>query len=157
MYEERHERVLDILRKGTRHHLKGNFSDTDFSHGDNNMWHNSLNCVFHGKGEDFYKMFKEEVRRHVKDNIMSKIKYMEEMDILDELASSWKKYRSTISTFAKLFRYLELWTKRVAKAGIKIVGLKAFEDGMRLDNEISSVWNKRSGKNLQNYFLNILP
>ena len=33
-YEDfRHERVMDNLRRGTRHHLKGNFSDLQYSDG----------------------------------------------------------------------------------------------------------------------------
>ena len=30
-YEGRHEAVLDSLRRGTRHHLRGNFSDYEFA------------------------------------------------------------------------------------------------------------------------------
>ena len=37
-YEDfRHEKVMESLRRATRHHLKGNFTDDRFSDGDDNI------------------------------------------------------------------------------------------------------------------------
>ena len=83
-YEGRHEAVLDSLRRGTRHHLRGNFSDNQFADAVpgvpktsedvvDNMYYNSYDCTHHKKSEEFYNMFKEEVRRHIKNYILPKL------------------------------------------------------------------------------------
>ena len=59
-YKERHEAVLDSLRRGTRHHVRENFSDNQFADevpgfvktsedAADDMWYNSYDCTHHRK------------------------------------------------------------------------------------------------------------
>ena len=141
--------------------MKGNFGDTEFAaivpqniqisqQVVDNMWYNCQDCVVHGKSEDVYEMFKVELHRHVTDNIMSKIKCLEYTEIFEELVWSWKTYKSTVSVFWELFELLDDWIEVKGKDSIKILGLKAFKDGIRLEHEIveklALVGNKCTGK-----------
>ena len=161
MFESKHERVLDSLRRGTSHHLKGNFGDTEFSalvpqtidispEVTDNMWSNCNDCVFHAKCEDVYVMFNVELKRHVNDNIMSKIKCIEETEMFEELVCSWTTYTSTVSVFRELFSLLDRWIEKERKEGIKSLGLTAFIDGILSEKEIveklASVGKKRTGE-----------
>ena len=151
-YEDRHEAVLESLRQGTRHHLEGNFTDTKFcaevpdfvnkrDEVVDNMWYNSYDCTHHQKSEEFYNMFKEEVCTHVKDNIQPKLKSVEQVNLLEPLASNWKLYKSTIAVFKELFQHLTLWIEDVPedetpKDGIEKIGLNAFKNNIVLEEEI---------------------
>ena len=150
-YQGRHGKVLDSLRRGTRHHLKGNFSDDQFSdvvphHVEfpqdvvDNMWYNSYDCTHHQKSEEFYGMFKEEVRRHVKDDILPGFKGVEQTNVIKLLASDWTNFKSTMITFSELFRHLELWTEDGPEGekldGIEKVGLNAFKQEVVLEEEV---------------------
>ena len=88
-YESRHEKVMDRARKGIRHHLKGNFSDHQYTDGEDNLWINCHDCVLNQKGEDFYKMFEEELARHSRKNILRRLRFTKNKKILQDLASSW--------------------------------------------------------------------
>ena len=134
---ERHARVMDNLTRGMRHHLKESFSYTDF----NDMWKNCYDCTHHKKGEEFYNMFKEEVTSHVKENILSEIKCVEDTDILKQLSSSWTTFKSTMSAFSDVFKHLENWIENVPegetpKDGIEQIGLNAFKHEIVLEEEI---------------------
>lgn len=151
-YEDRHEAVLESLRQGTRHHLEGNFADTKFcaevpdfvnkrDEVVDNMWYNSYDCTHHQKSEEFYNMFNEEVCTHVKDNIQPKLKSVEQVNLLEPLASNWKLYKSTIAVFKELFQHLTLWIEDVPedetpKDGIEKIGLNAFKNNIVLEEEI---------------------
>jgi len=143
-YEEyRHTRVIESLRKGTRHHLKGNFSDVEFSDGEDNLWYNSYDCTLHGKGECFYQMFKQEVCDHVKNNILPAIKNTEKESLISVVVSSWQDFKNTICHFSKIFEHLEDWikdTKEVytddIKDGIEEIGLKLFRDEVVLEKKV---------------------
>ena len=134
----RHERVLNSLTQGTRHHLKGNFSDMEFSEGDDNMWYNSYDCTHHQKSEEMYAMFVEEVRRHVKNNLLPKFQSVEDMQFLKLLVSSWTAFKDTIHVFSELFKHLTLWIEdvpedEIPKDGIEKIGLNAFKNGIVLE------------------------
>ena len=128
----RHERVLENLRNGTKHHLEGNFSDMEYSDGDKNMWYNSYDCTHHQKSEKMYTMFVEEVHKHVVENIFPKLQVVADDNLLSVLANNWDTYKTTIHTFSKLFKHLELWIEDVPedetpKDGIEKIGLKEFK------------------------------
>ena len=158
----RHERVLESLRQGTRHHLEGNFSDMEYSKGDENMYYNSYDCTHHQKSEEMYSMFVEEVNKHVVQNIFPKIKAVTDDNLLNVLASNWGTYKTTIHTFSKLFEHLTLWIEDVPEDetpedGIEKIGLKVFKKEIVEQNEIkdrlTSVLNQktdehREGKNI---------
>ena len=151
-YEERHEAVMDSLRRGTRHHLKGNFSDTQFNatipemvntseHVVDNMWFNCFDCTHHQKSEELYNMFKDEVFRHVKDNILPELKRIEPMNLFKQLAASWVIFNKTISVFSELFPHLTLWIEDVPEDetpmdGIENIGLNAFKNEIVLEEDI---------------------
>ena len=151
-YEGRHEAVLESLRRGTRHHMEGNFTDTEFSDDVNgwvnkrdevvdNMWYNSYDCTHHKKSEEFYNMFNDEVCTHVKDNIQPKLESVEQVNLLGPLASNWELYKSTIAVFKELFQHLTLWIEDVPEDetpmdGIQNIGLKAFKNEVVLEEGI---------------------
>ena len=163
-YEGRHEAVLDSLRRGTRHHLKGNFSDYQFADVVpkfvkipedvvDNMWYNSYDCTHHQKSEEFYNMFKDEVCRNVTDNILPKLKCVAQLNLLEPLATTWKIYKTTMSVFEELFKHLTLWIEDVPedekpKDGIEKIGLNAFKNKIVLEEHIvgnlTSVLMKRT-------------
>ena len=140
-YQGRHERVLESLRRAIRHHLKGSFSDNEFCDGDDNMWYNSFDCTHHQKSEEFYHVFKDEVCRHVKINILPEFKRIKEMNILKNLVSTWTTYKATICLFSEVFKHLSLWIEDVPEDetpmdGIEVIGLNAFKNEIVLEEEI---------------------
>ena len=141
-YEDfRHERVLENLREGTKHHLKGNFSDMEYTDGDKNMWYNSYDCTHHQKSEEMYTMFVEEVHKHVVENIFPKLQVVADDNLLSVLANNWNTYKNTIHIFFKLFQHLTLWIEDVPedetpKDGIEKIGLKEFKKEIVLQEEI---------------------
>ena len=101
-YESRHEKVMDRARKGIRHHLKGNFSDHQYTKDEDNIMNNCNDCVLHQKGEEFYEMFEGELARHSRKIILPKLRFTKNTKILQDLASSWLKYKQSIETCAKV-------------------------------------------------------
>ena len=104
------------------------------------MWYHSCDCTYLQNSEDFYAMFKEEVKRHVEYNILPELKSVEETKLFKELAFSWTTYKKTISVFSELFQHLTLWIDDIPedetpKDGIKAIGLKAFKNEVVLDEK----------------------
>ena len=76
------------------------------------------------KGEEFYNMFNDEVHRHVRNNILPRLKSIEGMNLLELLAFSWTTSKATIAVFKQLFEHLTRWIEYVQKDKIPRTELK---------------------------------
>ena len=141
-YESRHEKVMDRARKGIRHHLKGNFSDHQYTEDEDNIMNNCNDCVLHQKGGEFYEMFEEELARHSRKIIVPKLRFTKNIKILQDMASSWLKYKQSIKTCAGIFEQLIIWIKLAKGEGrdvdyIETLGPQIFKKEVVSHKEIS--------------------
>ena len=139
-YATKHPVVLQTLKLGTRYHLKNGFDPENLPYP--SLLSNSYDCVHHQKGEDFYKMFKNEVRCYVKWDMLSIFRNAERGNFLAVFSSNWHEYNVNVRRLGLVFSHLDNWAK--SRYGnkyddIKNLAMKAFRDNVLLNPVLKKV------------------
>ena len=144
----RNSEVLKSLRRAMRRHLKGSLSDLKLTDAADNMLFESYVYPIYGKCENLYVMFKAEVRNHLINNILSKLKLVEKTNMLSEFVQNWEDFVSKIEVFSDKFKHLDIWAENNKKESLKNLSWTMFREEIVLEKgfvkQISSALNNFS-------------
>ena len=145
-YNKLHSDVCKELTKAIRFHFNGyNYSyyhDQKCSEAHDYDVKNLVDmCVLFRKGEDLYKIIENDVNYHVKNNILPKMRCVEEQNFFAVLADSWNRYEATLNKLSSLLFCFDQWAKDHFDEATMEIGIKYYRNEFLLQEEIVHLFN----------------
>ena len=133
-FESTAELTMKRLKRATKRLLKTNFEDCS-KHP--TILNDSFQCAMYGRAEQVCKMFERCVQKHVRSNLLPKVKVVERNNLVRVLLTTLDRFRGSMEQFGAVFCHVDEWLRNRKKfLRVGDFGLKTFVEEILLNEEI---------------------